>query len=380
MINAFARVALIFFLVLSAGCSPKSEVHHEQLLVFGTVVDVQIWGKGEPEGRRLVSSLAKDFEYMHRSWHAWHAGPLGRVNALLLEGKPFTAVPSIMPLIKRSTELSQLSGGLFNPAIGKLIALWGFASDEPPKGPPPSAQAIHEILDQHPSMSDIHLKGLQMWGKNSALKLDFGAFAKGYAVDRAIDLLRESGVQHAVVNAGGDLRAIGRHGERPWRIGIRHPRRSGILASVEVEGDESVFTSGDYERYFDWEGKRYDHIIDPRNEYPAKGLSSVTVFAQQADLADAAATALFVAGPKEVDWLPIARTMGITGAMLVDEQGGIQVTPGIRARLYFEPEPESVSNVHTPLSITVSKPLVIKPVIYPINKPFVSKPADRQAL
>ncbi|MBL1277283.1 MAG: FAD:protein FMN transferase [Ectothiorhodospiraceae bacterium] len=386
MIDAFFRLILLFAVVFLTACSPKPTVHHEQLLVFGTVVDIKLWGVEAPEAQRLITQLAEDFEYMHRSWHAWHAGPLGRVNALLLEGKTFTAVPSIMPLVERSSELSLLSGGLFNPAIGKLIALWGFASDKPPKGPPPSDVAIRAILEQRPSMSDVYLEGLQMRGKNPALKLDFGAFAKGYAVDRAIEFLQEAGIKNAVVNAGGDLRAIGRHGERPWRIGIRHPRQAGILASVEVEGDESVFTSGDYERYFDWEGKRYDHIIDPRTGYPAKGLSSVTVFAQQADLADAAATALFVAGPKEEDWLPVARAMGITGVMLVDEEGGIQITPSIQERLYFEPGPESGSEATAPSGIRVSQPLMIKPVnVNPVNvkppnvNPPMSTPVGKSA-
>lgn len=338
MIKAFARNLLLVCVILAAGCSSRPAVYHQQLLVFGTVVDIQLWGVKAVRGQQVVSRLAEDFEYMHRVWHAWHPGTLGRVNSLLASGEAFSAAPSILPLIERGTELSQRSGGLFNPAIGKLVALWGFASDEPPTGPPPSAEAIRAILDQHPSMADIKLDGINMQAQNPALKLDFGAFAKGYAVDRAIDVLRELGIQHAVVNAGGDLRVIGRHGDRAWRVGIRHPREQGILASVEVEGDESVFTSGDYERYFDWGGKRYDHIIDPRSGYPAEGLSSVTIFAQQADLADAAATALFVAGPKAKDWLPVARAMGISGAMLVDEQGVVQITPGIRDRIQFELE------------------------------------------
>ena len=336
MSRAFGRSFLLVCLICLAACTPRPTVYHEQLLVFGTVVDIQLWGVDAAQGQQVVTRLAEDFEYMHRTWHAWHPGTLGRVNALLASGETFSAAPSILPLIKRGTELSQLSGGLFDPAIGKLVALWGFASDDPPKGPPPSAEAIRSLLDQHPSMADIQLDGIHMRAQNPSLKLDFGAFAKGYAVDRAIDVLRELGIQHAVVNAGGDLRAIGRHGDRAWRVGIRHPRAAGILASVEVEGDESVFTSGDYERYFDWEGKRYDHIIDPRSGYPAEGLSSVTVFAQQADVADAAATALFVAGPKAGDWLPVARAMGISGVMLVDEQGVVQITPGIRERIKFE--------------------------------------------
>lgn len=338
MIRHFIGNLLVVCVIFMAGCSVRPAVYHEQLLVFGTVVDIQLWGVDETRGQQVVSRLAEDFEFMHRTWHAWHPSTLGRVNVQLATGEVFTAAPSILPLIARGTELSQRSGGLFNPAIGRLIALWGFASDDPPKGPPPSAEAIRAILEQRPAMTDIHLDGIKMQSRNPALQLDFGAFAKGYAVDRAIDALREMGIEHAVVNAGGDLRAIGRHGERAWRIGIRHPRAEGILAAVEVEGDESVFTSGDYERYFDWQGRRYDHIIDPRSGYPAQGLSSVTVFARQGDLADAAATALFVAGPKVEDWLPVARAMGISGVMLVDQQGVVQITPGIRQRIRFEPE------------------------------------------
>jgi len=344
MIKIFNRIFLVFVLVFLVACDRKPVAYHEQLLVFGTVVDVKLWGVEEAQGRQAVARLADDFDYMHNAWHAWHPGPLGRANQLLASGESFTAPPSILPLIQRATELSRRSGGLFNPAIGKLIALWGFASDDPPKGPPPGAGAIRAILDQQPDMADIRLDGIRMQSVNPALKLDFGAFAKGYAVDRAIEVLRELGINNAIVNAGGDLRAIGRHGNRPWRVGIRHPREAGILASVEVEGDESVFTSGDYERYFDWQGKRYDHIIDPRSGYPAQGLSSVTVFARRADLADAAATALFVAGPDEKDWLPVARAMGVTGVMLVDEDGQVQLTPGIRERIYFEPDDNSERN------------------------------------
>jgi len=353
MIKTFGRISLAFILVFLAACDRKPVAYHEQLLVFGTVVDVKLWGVEEAQGRKAATRLAEDFDYMHNAWHAWHPGPLGRVNQLLASGEPFTAPPSILPLIRRSTELSRRSGGLFNPAIGKLIALWGFASDDPPKGPPPDAEAIRAILDQKPDMTDIRLKGVRMQSGNPALKLDFGAFAKGYAVDRAIEVLRELGINNAVVNAGGDLRAIGRHGDRPWRVGIRHPREAGILASVEVEGDESVFTSGDYERYFDWQGKRYDHIIDPRSGYPAQGLSSVTVFARQADLADAAATALFVAGPDEKDWLPVARAMGVTGVMLVDDDGRVQLTPGIRERIYFEPSGDNERNNNGQASLEI---------------------------
>lgn len=348
MIGAITRTFSVFLLVSLTACSSQPGAYHEQLPVFGTIVDITLWGVDEQRGREVVGQLADDFDYMHHAWHPWEQGTLGRVNVLLPTGQAFAAGPSILPLVRRATELSRQSGGLFNPAIGQLIALWGFASDDPPKGPPPSVELIRALVDKAPRMEDVHVEGIKLRSNNPAVRLNFGAFAKGYAVDHAIERLREFGVHNAIVNAGGDLRAIGRHGDRPWRIGIRHPREPGIIASVEVEGDESVFTSGDYERYFDWQGKRYDHIIDPRSGYPAEGLSSVTVFAHQADLADAAATALAVAGPE--GWLPVARAMGVSGVMLVDETGSVHMTPGIRERIHFETE--------TRPEIIISQPLV----------------------
>ena len=343
---------LLFPLILLAGllaaCTSKPQEHHEQLLVFGTLVDVKLWGVEEKAAQQATAQIAEDFEFMHETWHAWHPGTLGRINQMLASGETFAGAPSVLPLIKRGAELSEASGGLMNPAIGKLIALWGFASDDPPHGPPPDDTAIQALLDQHPSMKDIAVDGINLRGTNPSVKLDFGAFAKGYAADRALERLREMGIHNAVVNAGGNLCAIGRHGDRPWRVGIRHPREPGILAWVEVEGDnECIITSGDYERYFDYEGVRYDHIIDPRTGRPTQGVASVTVFADQGDLGDAASTALAVAGPD--DWLPVARHMGVKGVLLVGTDGKIYMTPNLKTRIHFEADP--------PPPVIISEPL-----------------------
>jgi thiamine biosynthesis lipoprotein len=140
------------------------------------------------------------------------------------------------------------------------------------------------------------------------------------------------GIKNAIINAGGDLRAIGlRETGEPWKIAIRHPDGESIIGSLEISGDASVFTSGGYERNFTWEGKRYHHIIDPRTGYPAVGTASVTVIHDDSTTADAAATALFVAGPGE--WHRIARKMGIRFVLLITENGELQMNPAMRARL-----------------------------------------------
>jgi thiamine biosynthesis lipoprotein len=179
-------------------------------------------------------------------------------------------------------------------------------------------------------MSDIQVDGIMLRCTNPRAKLDFGAIGKGYGIDLAIGHLRELGIHNVIINAGGDLRAIGDRDGQPWRIAIRRPT-GGVFAILKVSGDESVFTSGDYERNFVYEGKTYHHIIDPRTGWPAEGTRSVTVVHTDATTADAAATAIFVAGPKE--WHAVAERMGIRYVLLMDTEGVVHMNPAMAERV-----------------------------------------------
>lgn len=331
--------ALLFavcLLPLLAACSRDEPVYHEQFLAFGTIIDVTLYGMEPKRAHQAADAVEKDFNYMHTTWHAWKPSALTRVNEQLATTEAFAAPPSVLPLIVRSQELSRKSGGLFNPAIGQLLNLWGFQSDERPPGPPPSPDAIKALVDAHPGMDDLNLDGVTLRSSNPAVKLDFGGIAKGYGIDMVIDHLRQMGIRNAIINAGGNLRAIGRHGERPWRIGIRNPHGPGILASVEVDGDASVVTSGDYERYFEYKGVRYHHIIDPRTGYPTQGVASVTVIHDNAAEADVASTALLIAGPER--WHEVARNLGIKYVMLITSDGTAHMNPAMAERVRFETE------------------------------------------
>jgi len=336
----------ILSLVL-AGCSEPPREFNETVFTMGTLVEVTIIGEEEALTDRAYAAILDDFSYMHNTWHPWQRNALARINSLLKTGAPFSLAPSILPLIERSKQLSGQSNGLFNPAIGGLVKLWGFHQDDLEEifGPPEPA-AIGAFLQDMPQMSDIDFKNLTMHGRNPNIHLDFGGFAKGMAVDNTIAHLREFGINNAIINAGGDLRAIGQNGSRPWRIGIRDPRGEDVFASIEISGDESVFTSGDYERYFTVDNKRYHHIIDPRTGYPADQTRSVTVLHSDAATADAAATALFIAGPQQ--WHSIARTMGIKFVMLIDKAGKVHMNPAMAKRIEF--------NNRRP-DISLSKPL-----------------------
>ncbi|HWP95110.1 MAG TPA: FAD:protein FMN transferase [Gammaproteobacteria bacterium] len=332
-----SRLAAAVLVMLLAGCDAPPE-YREQFLGLHTLVDVSFYDVEPATARAAVAAIEEEFARLDRDFGAWNeTGALGRLNRALEGGGAVPITPELAAAIGEATELSRRTGGLFNPAIGRLVELWGFHVEERAPSPPPAAAAIAALVAGRPQAEDFVIENGAVRRRNPAARLDFGAYAKGLAVNHAIALLRARGIANAIVNAGGDLRAIGRHGERPWRIGIRHPRGAGIFASVEIEGDTSVFTSGDYERFFIHDGVRYHHIIDPRTGYPARGFVSATVIHSDATLADAAATALIVAGP--AGWRPLATALGLEYVMLIDETGAAHLTPAMAHRVRFETDP-----------------------------------------
>jgi len=335
--------ALVPVLLLSA-CQRKDLLFRESFPLFGTLVEIQVWGSDPGKVKSSMDAVQKDFTRMHRDWHAWRPGMLTDLNRQLAAGQEVVVDPFLLPLLQQSVALYRSSGGLFNPAIGRLIALWGFHADTLPTGPAPRQGEIQALVAKHPGMDDLEINGNRVRSRNRFVQIDLGGIGKGAAVDAAIRRMRESGIHNALVNAGGDLCAIGRKGPRPWRVGIASPQDQGLLASIELSGDECVFTSGTYARYRRADNKRYAHIIDPRNGWPVEHVVSVTVIHDNGTVADAAATALAIAGPEK--WKQVAARMGIHHVLLVDSQQRVQVTSSMANRVQFEhPKPKKVDVV-----------------------------------
>jgi thiamine biosynthesis lipoprotein len=325
-----ALVGLLSGLLLTGCVGNKNPATSERILAFGTLIDVTIVGATKAETKAAMEQMHALFDQLHRDWHAWETGPLTELNQRLRAGERVRPDPQLLPLIRLSIPLAEAADHLFNPAVADLIDLWGFQGKSGACDQLPDENTVKALVAKNPRLSDLSWRGDELGSSNPALRLDFGAVGKGYGVDLAIARLRELGVQHAMVNAGGDLRAIGNRSGRPWRVGIKHPDGS-VLGALEVSGDESVFTSGNYERQYRCNGQLYHHIIDPRTGYPARGTDSVTVIHKDAATADAAATALFIAGPER--WREIAQRMGISAVALLDDQGHLYLTPQMEQRL-----------------------------------------------
>ena len=339
-------ILLIVVSFLTAACQKKVSEYHDSFLIFGTIVNITLFDIDEKLAQASFRSIREDLQIMHRAWHVWEPGPLMRMNQLLGYTTEFSAAPSVIELFHVAKKLSLKSQHLFNPAIGKLIALWGFHSHNQPDIAP-SKQAILALVKQQPSMQDITIKGVRAKSQNAAVKLDFGGVAKGFAIDRLLKELKQKGVNNALINMGGDLKVIGQHGKRAWKVAIRDPReKEKLIALIELKDNEAAFTSGDYERYLRNKknnDEHLHHIIDPRTGYPATGTQSVTVLHNNAATADAAATALFIAGPKQ--WVKIAKAMNIKYVLLIDAKGAIHISSAMGKRVKFEQERQIVEQI-----------------------------------
>lgn len=328
----FVTLLLITVSLLSA-CADRP-AYKQQSYVFGTLVEISVYGADEAKAKAAVDHVLADFDAMHRQLHAWEPSDLERLNTALASGPAtFEATPGLSPLIEDAARLSAQSDFLFNPAIGNLIRLWGFHSDSFEPTLPP-ADEIERLVKAQPRLTDLKIEGTRISGSNPALRIDLGGYAKGLALDRAAAYLRSQGLGNALVNIGGNITALGQHGDRPWKIGIQHPRQPGAIALLALRDGEAIGTSGDYQRYFEVDGKRYCHLIDPRNGWPAQGVQAVTVLTRgerAGVMSDVASKPLFISG---VDgWRVMATRMGIADALLIDAQGRIQVTQALAARL-----------------------------------------------
>ncbi|MBI5450478.1 MAG: FAD:protein FMN transferase [Gammaproteobacteria bacterium] len=327
-----------------AACGRNAGEHSYRLFVFGTLVDITTYDAQRERSDRAVQQIEAAMQQIDHDWHAWRPGPFTELNARLAAGETVTLDTVALGQIRRAAQLSATSHDLFNPAIGKLIAVWGFHNDDAPSGPPPTPPQIYALLSARPTMKDLVFgDGNTLRSTNPSLQLDFGGYTKALAIDTAIAILQRHKIHNAIVNIGGDMRTIGRHGLRHWRIGIRHPQQPGAIASIETADDECIFTSGTYERYFEYQGQTYHHLIDPRNGQPARGVLSVTVLHKDPAVAETAAKAILIAGVSQ--WQYLAREMGVKQVLVIDQNMQFHATAQMASRVKFEITPTPDLNI-----------------------------------
>ncbi|MCG2702998.1 MAG: FAD:protein FMN transferase [Candidatus Omnitrophica bacterium] len=219
----------------------------------------------------------------------------------------------ILYVVQKAMEISEATKGAFDITVSPLLELWGFYEKSPKV---PAEEDIKSCLKDI-GYKFLVIKDGRLCKTNKNVRIDCGAIAKGYAIGQALQTLKNEGINSALIDAGGDVYALGKKGNTLWKVGIRNPQNDDMLGYLEVE-DMAVVGSGDYERYFMENGKRYHHIFDPKTGYPTEDLSGITVIHPDPMLADAWATALFVLGHEKglkiAEQLPKINVVMITSA------------------------------------------------------------------
>jgi len=327
---------LIFVTVLTlllVGCG-HPPVYKQQAYVFGTLVDITIADEPEAKARQVTDHILAEFDRLNHELHAWEPSDLERLNEQLAKSPvDGTISPELATILQDATRDSIQGDGLFNPAIGNLIKLWGFQSDTFVPHMPDAAE-IARLVKANPRMTDLVIKGTHFHCSNPAVRIDLGGYAKGYALDVAADYLRSQGVKNALINIGGNIIALGQHDDRPWKVGIQHPRKSGAIATLELHDGEAIGTSGDYQRYFELNGVRYCHLIDPRTGWPVQDTQAVTIITHgphAGTLSDESSKPIFIGGAAK--WREMARKMDITEVLRIDASGRASLTKSMADRL-----------------------------------------------
>jgi len=243
--------------------------------------------------------------------------------------------PEVFYVVEQSLYYAGLSEGAFDPTVAPLVDLWGFMDDAEQRVPEQDeiSRALnlvdYRLVEILPAKNEIFLPV-----ENMALEL--GGIAKGYIVDRTLEVLDEAGVEHAFVNAGGDIGLIGtRPDGEPWRIGVRNPRLEQELIAIIPGEDMAVVTSGDYERTFEKDGVKYHHILDPESGKPARYLAGVTITAPTALKADVLSTAVFVLGPEK--GMELIESLGEVEGILITPELDIYVSSGLEDAAEIKP-------------------------------------------
>jgi thiamine biosynthesis lipoprotein len=292
---------------------------------MGSDLEIEAFGPERGLCERAVAEARAEIDRLDRMMTDWKPeSPLMDLNRGAGVG-PVATTPELFFLIERSVRLSEMTDGAFDVTFAGAGKLWNWRAKEPAVPDPGTVRASlanvgwkHLVLDR---------TGRTVFLSKPGMRIGLGAIAPGYAGDRAMERIRALGIRDACVNLSGDVLVSGKRNGEPWRIGITHPRRKGESIAVLPVSNAAVSTSGDYERFFEKDGKRYCHIIDPRTGYPADGCQSVTIVAPNLAIADGLATGVFVLGPEKGMEL-VEKLQGVE-ALIVAADGSVRRSRGL---------------------------------------------------
>jgi thiamine biosynthesis lipoprotein len=319
------RFLIIFILGIGYHCFSQSS-YTRTLKLMGSRFDITVVAQDSLEGAGYIDLAVAEITRIEKNISSWD--PTSQTSAINANaGVVATKVDEeLFDLIKRAIGISKLTDGAFDITYASMDKIWKF--DGSMKEMPSQQQIASSVAKVGYRHIRLHETDRSVFLENKGMKIGFGAIGKGYAADKAKELLIRKGVTAGIINASGDMNTWGLqpNGEE-WKVAITNPLNKNKVFAVLPIKQGAVVTSGNYEKYVTFNGKRYSHIIDPRTGYPATGIISATIFAPSAELADALATSVFVMGIEA--GLDRINQMGGIECLIIDDQGEIYTSKNI---------------------------------------------------
>lgn len=334
--NHFSRiltsVLLIFLLVISAGCSLGGLVaqkpYKETQFLMDTIIEITAYGSGREEG---VKAAFAEFKRINELTNRFdETSQVAKINQAA--GKERVQVdPDVITMLKLARSRSEQLNGALDVTVGALTELWGVGHKGEFVPSDAEIKAVLPLVDFR--QLEIDDKANTVFLPKPGMRIDLGAIGKAFANRKAIEALKAHGIKSALVNAGGDVRVIGKRPDgQPWRIGVQDPRNTeGIAAKLSLSDWDVLETSGDYQRFFIKDGVRYAHIIDPHTGYQPREIASITIVAKSENYVDVLSTAMFVLGVEKGQEL-LKQYPG-TEAIFITADGKKIITPGLEGKI-----------------------------------------------
>jgi FAD:protein FMN transferase len=311
---------LVLFFLVSCGTGEVRKYTYDRLLMTTIFQVVLYTDKGQSAADNISEQVFQTISDLENKYSVTLS------NSLVFRANETGVIEPLDPetrhILSNALYYAEKTGGSFDITVYPVMKLWGFYNEEFKVADKSKVQELMQLV----GYTNVLIQSNRVMLTNGA-QLDLGGCLKGYAVDKVVALLKSRGIKAGIVNAGGNLRVFGiKPDNAVWKIGIRHPRKQGeIFKSIELQGETSLSTSGDYERYFIVNGTRYHHILNPRTGFPANnGLASVTIMDRSAEEADILSTALFVMGLDR--GMEFANTNGISAFFISERNGKISST------------------------------------------------------
>jgi thiamine biosynthesis lipoprotein len=315
-----------FVLFLLPVLLTAQEKYTQTLKLMGSRFEITVVAGNESEGNEFIDLAVAEISRIEKMISSWDS--LSETSEIIKNAgvRPVKVDKELFDLIARSIKISELTDGAFDISYASMDRIWKFDGSMKTLPTDEEVAASVEKVGYKNIIPDPQKQTVFL--KNKGMRIGFGALGKGYAADKAKQLLISKGVKAGIINASGDLTTWGKQPDgTPWMVGITNPMNKNKVFSWFPLDNNAVVTSGNYEKFVEFNGKKYTHIIDPRTGWPATGLTSVSIFAPKAELADALATSVFVMGCET--GLDFINQLPGVECVIVDDQGKIYQSENI---------------------------------------------------